>query len=183
MRSHFERLAPLRLVVANDDHTSRLQASSSTGSEGCGKQGGQEAAEPSVGEESDCSNARQARTAGSFDQEEWLRIGRADGEAEFEEAVVELLGAYERGGDVQEVLEKMPLFSKEIGDADFEILRDRLASTVPHHVGSNITGADAVYLAMPFWRTCVFPIAVALEAWREQQGCQPSSTLMHSTLC
>ena len=170
VRSHFERLAPLRLVVANDDHTSRLQASSSAGSEGCGKQGGQEAAEPSVGEESDCSNARQARTAGSFDQEEWLRIGRADGEAEFEEAVVELLGAYERGGDVQEVLEKMPLFSKEIGDADFEILRNRLASTVPHHVGSNITGADAVYLAMPFWRTCVFPIAVALEAWARTTG-------------
>ena len=93
-----------------------------------------------------------------------------DGQAELDAAVESLLEAFGRGEDYDVVLEALPLFSSEIADATWSHMCARLRFAVTEYTKCNITGADAVYLATPFWRTCPFPLAVLCEAWSRTTG-------------
>ena len=49
-------------------------------------------------------------------------------------------------------------------------MQHRLQAAVAEYVTNNITGANAVYLANPLWRTCFLPVAVLFEAWSRTTG-------------
>eukprot|EP00438_Fugacium_kawagutii_P009631 Skav214980 [mRNA] locus=scaffold508:78764:83263:- [translate_table: standard] len=170
VRSHFERLAPQSVVSsflapdAPSVPTERAQIFPSKENEerqGCTQDRAtatDRRAPAEGGEPMQCT------------KEDWLSRARVDGDAELETAVATLLETFERGGDVSAVLQNLPLFSKEILDADYKIMRERLSNMVTRYVESNVTGSDAVHLACPLWRTCFFPLAVLFEAWSRTTG-------------
>lgn len=171
VRSHFERLAPQSVVKSFSEHDAaaeqRQDAQIGPSNEdeehrGCAqadaKSGADRCTSPEAAERMQCT------------KEEWLKQACVDGEAELDDAVRRVLEAFERGRDVEAVLQNLPLFSKEILEADFGMLRERLSTVVPQYVESNITGSDAVHLACPLWRTCFFPLAVLFEAWSRTTG-------------
>ena len=181
-RSHFERLAPLSAIASWSERCSVQQTCPtlhSSKTSPCSQ--GQLGTPTGEGEtHSDADFDDTAEAGLSFSREQWLEEAQADGQAEVEELVAALLQAYERGGDVQAVLQQMPLFSKEIANADFGSMRSRLQSAVQQYVCCKITGADAVHLAMPFWRTCFLPLAVLFEAWSRTTGMPTNRFLLHS---
>ena len=93
-----------------------------------------------------------------------------NGEAELEAAVTKLLDTYRSREDCLSVLAEVPDFSCEIAGVSWEVLTQRLQQCVPEYVKSKVTGADAVQLGSPLWRTCFFPLAVLLQAWSRTTG-------------
>ena len=82
----------------------------------------------------------------------------------YQEAVAALLETYINGGDAHACLARVPNFSTEIAEATWATMQHRLQAAVAEYVGNNITGANAVYLAAPFWRTCFLSVAVLFES-------------------
>ena len=93
-----------------------------------------------------------------------------DGEVEMEQAVTAVLRAFAEGEDVKKIFKKIPSFATELTGIDFHDSRARLDAAVAEYVKSDITGVDAVYLAMPVWRTCFLPLVVLCEAWSRTTG-------------
>ena len=71
---------------------------------------------------------------------------------------------------MKSILKELPNYATEIEGVDFATSRGRLNAAVMEYVRSNITGVDAVYLAMPVWRTCFLPLVVLCEAWSRTTG-------------
>lgn len=115
-------------------------------------------------------------------------VGVVDGEAEFEEAGEAVLQTFQQGGNAADTSTRIPDFSAESAETPWTTIQARLSAAVIEYVKSNITGAEAVYLAMPLWRTCFLPMAVLFEAWSRTTGLptifyiDAFSTLMSSLL-
>ena len=104
------------------------------------------------------------------------------------EAVEAVLQTFQQGGYAADTLTRTPDFSAEPAETPWTTIQARLSAAVIEYVKSNITGAEAVYLAMPLWRTCFLPMAVLFEAWSRTTGLptifyiDAFSTLMSSLL-
>ena len=165
VRSHFERLAPQAAVGSACQACARREHDAS-GLQNGGHIDTKEIEACQKNNDTECPRDIQCRDGSNEPpNEECL-----DGDEELETAAVKLLHTYEAGGNTQDMLANLQLFSVETTRATWLTMRGRLKAAVTEYVKSSITAADAVYLANPFWRTCFFPIAVLFEAWSRTTG-------------
>ena len=151
VRSHFERLAPQAAVVSACQACARREHDASSLQNG-GHVDTKEIEAGRKNNDTECPSDIQCRDGSNEpSNEECL-----DGDEEIESATVKLLHTYEAGGNTQDMLANLQLFSVETTRATWLTMRGRLKAAVTEYVKSSITAADAVYLANPFWRTCFF---------------------------
>ena len=93
-----------------------------------------------------------------------------EGSTAFENAVEDLLQAFERGEDVLRVLASLPPHSPEVAGCSFDELQHMLQQLVRAYETDRLSSEEAVCLQYPLWRCHFYPVAVLFEAWSRSTG-------------
>ena len=95
---------------------------------------------------------------------------KQDGTMQFEDAVQEVLHAFEEGRDVGHILQHLPAYSMEVDGMTIQELCDQLKRLVTAYEQDSVTCHEAVALQYQVWRATFLPLAVLMEAWSRTTG-------------
>ena len=162
LRSHYERLARTEDIAKQ--RAGAPTTSTEAGPAGTESAAGTEGPEAAEGEPQQPAAIQESNvTAPPFASHE-------DGTVEFENAVSEVLLAFEKGEDVNHILWQLPAYSADTAAASYEQLTEQLFPLVAAYESDALTAQEAVRLQYQLWKSTFFPLAVLVEAWSRTTG-------------
>jgi hypothetical protein len=148
LRSHYERLARTEDIAKQ--RAGAPTTSTEAGPAGTESAAGTEGPEAAEGEPQQPAAIQESNvTAPPFASHE-------DGTVEFENAVSEVLLAFEKGEDVNHILWQLPAYSADTAAASYEQLTEQLFPLVAAYESDALTAQEAVRLQYQLWKSTFF---------------------------